>query len=70
MSKFFGVEEGETLLMSHHGGTNGKIPNYLHKLTLDFSMPEISTLMIYSDVILPKIPVGDSMTNLLDIISM
>ena len=69
MSKFFGVEEGETLLMSHHGGTNGKIPNYLHKLTLDFSMPEISTLMIYSDVILPKIPVGDSMTNLLDIIS-
>ena len=55
--------------MSHHGGTNGKIPNYLHKLTLDFSMPEISTLMIYSDVILPKIPVGDSMTNLLDIIS-
>ena len=69
MAKFFGVEEDETLLIAHHGGTNDKIPNYLHKLTPDFSMPEISTLMIYSDVILPKLPVGNSMTNLLDIIS-
>ena len=69
MAKFFGVEEDEMLLIAHHGGTDGKIPNYLHKLTPDFSMPEISTLMIYSDAVLPKIPVGDSMTNLLDIIS-
>ena len=69
MAHFFGVEEGETLLMGHHGGTNDKIPNYLHKLTPDFSMRKITTLMIYSDAILPKIPVGDSMTNLLDIIS-
>ena len=46
-----------------------KMENYSHKLTPNFNKPEISTLMIYADIILPKIHVGDSLTNLLDIIS-
>ena len=69
MAKFFGVDEEESLLIGHYGGSSEEMRNYFHKLTPDFNKPEISTLMIYSDIILPKIHVGDSLTNLLDIIS-
>ena len=70
MAKFFGVDPDETLLIAQHGNANVDMANHNHKLTPDFIKPEISTLMVYSDIILPKIHVGDSLTNLLDIISM
>ena len=70
MSKFFGVDEEEALLLSHFGGSSEEMSNYYHKLSPDFNKPEISTLMIYADIVQPKIHVGDSLTNLLDIISL
>ena len=70
MSKFFGVDDDESLLLARRGGARLDTTMYNHKLTPDFIKPEISTLMVYSDIIRPKIHVGDSLTNLLDIISM
>ena len=71
MANFFGVDEDESLLIGYHSSRNGHtIPDQHHKLTPDFSKPEIGTLMVYSDIIVPKINVGDSLTNILDIISM
>ena len=71
MSKFFGVDEDETLVIGQHRNISVReMSNFYHKLTPDFNKPEISTLMLYSDIVLPKICVGDSLTNILDIISM
>ena len=69
MAKFFGVDEDDSLLIGYHSRNGRTIPGQHHKLTPDFSKPEIGTLMVYSDIILPKINVGDSLTNILDIIS-
>ena len=69
MAKFFGLDDNESLLIGHHSRNGLAIPGRQHKLTPDFSKPEIDTLMVYSDIILPKINVGDSHTNILDIIS-
>ena len=70
MARFFGVDEGEILLLALHGGDHVDRSMFNHKLTPDFIKPKIDTLMVYSDIILPKIHVGDSLTNILDIISM
>ena len=71
MSKFFGVDEDETLVIGQHRNISVReMSNFYHKLTPDFNKPEITTLMVYSDIVLPKIHVGDSLTNILDIISM
>ena len=69
MARFFGVNEDESLLIGYHAKNGRTIPGQHHKLSPDFSKPEIGTLMVYSDIILPKINVGDSHTNILDIIS-
>ena len=69
MAKFFGVDEDEALLIGRHDGNTIKMENYSHKLSPDFKKTEINTLMLYSDIVLPKIHVGDALTNILDIIS-
>ena len=69
MAKFFGIDEDEKLLLAGHGEDHVDIAMYNHKLSPDFLKPQISTLMVYSDIILPKIHVGNSLTNILDIIS-
>ena len=69
MAKFFGIDEDEKLLLAGHGEDHVDIAMYNHKLSPDFIKPQISTLMVYSDIILPKIHVGNSLTNILDIIS-
>ena len=58
MAKFFGVDADEAMLIGRHDGNIVDMENYNHKLSPDFKKPEINTLMIYSDIVLPKIHVG------------
>ena len=69
MAKFFGVDEDEAMLIGRHDGNTVEMENYYHKLSPDYKKPQINTLMIYSDIVLPKIHVGGALTNILDIIS-
>merc|ERR1711895_178787 len=49
MSKFFGVDEDETLVIGQHRNISVReMSNFYHKLTPDFNKPEITTLMVYS----------------------
>ena len=69
MARLLGVSLDEFIILSISDNTNFLISDYYHKLSPNLTKPEVSSIMIYADIVLPKIHVGGSFANLLDIVS-
>ena len=69
MARLLGVSLDEFIILSINNETNFLISDYYHKLSPNLTKLEVSSVMIYADIVQPKIHVGGSFANLLDIVS-